>query len=199
MPCVLPVEEKACCNPEAETQALPAMVVEFPQGGPMLGSYCGLVCYLMNSGKWQLAKKRSGAPVHVTRSSVHMKVPGFPGKVTLNDPLSTFFTLTFHGRSDVASSVCPLIRETILTGIEEVAKNLNYLPRGKDEATPIHTVQNQPQITFLCSCEATPLHPAIMSECGNLLGCPYNDLVCDDVTAEHRVWLQCESLPIYCH
>ena len=123
MPCVLPIEETPCCNPG--TQSVPAMVVEF-SGGPVLGLFCGLVCYLMNTAKWKLAEQR-GVPIHITRSSIHFNIPGFPGKVTFNDPLSTFFTLTFHGPIEDAPEVCPLIRETILTGIGEVSRNLNYL------------------------------------------------------------------------
>ena len=97
MPCVLPVEETACCNPEPHSQAAAAMVLEFPGGGPMLGLYCGLVCFLLSSGGYELAKKRNGDPLHISRSSVHLTLAGHPGKLTFNDPLSTFFTLTYHG------------------------------------------------------------------------------------------------------
>ena len=182
MPCVLPVEEEAFYNPEPETQPVPAMVVEFPDGGPMLGSYCGLVCYLINTGKWQLAKKMSGEPLHITRSSVHFLVPPSFDKVTISDPLSTFFLVTFHGPSDEASRMCPLIRETILTGIREVSKNLNYL-----SIASVCTHSNEPVITFLCSCETTPLHPAKSDgkylRCLNFRGA---------LTSEHKTWLEGE-------
>ena len=188
MPCVLPVEEKAFYNPEPKTQSVPAMVVEFPDGGPMLGVFCGLVCYLLNTGKWKIATNMSGEPLHITRSSVHFLVPGFD-KVTINDPLSTFFLITFHGPSDEASQMCPLIRETILNGIKEVSKNLHYL--GKDKAASVNTHSNEPVITFLCSCDTTPLHPA---KCiGKYLKCPHS---CKRValTDKHRAWLKCEYM-----
>ena len=191
MPCVLPVGEKPCCNPEPETQSVPAMVVEFPDGGPMLGLFCGLVCYLINTGKWQLATKKSGEPLHITRSSVHFSDPDL-NKVTINDPLSNFFTVTFHGPSDEASQACPHIRETILTGIEEVSKNLQYLGNlnysGKGKAASVDTHSNKPVITFLCS---TLLHPA---KCiGKYLKCPHS---CKRVplTDEHRAWLKGEYM-----
>ena len=187
MPCVLPVEEKAFSNPEPETQPVPAMVVEFPDGGPMLGSYCGLVCYLINTGKWAIAKKRNGEPLHITRSSVHFLIPGFPGKVTINDPLSTFFLVTFHGSLDVASQVCPLIRMTILTGIREVSKNLNYL--GKKE---VNSHSNTPVITFFCSCETIPVHPATLFSDAVCLTCPVDGLSRQELTAGHKAWLEGE-------
>ena len=187
MPCVLPVEENAFCNPDPE-KSFPSMVVEFPDGGPMLGSYCGLVCYLINTGKWQLATQSNGEPLHITRSSVHFLAPGFPGKVTFKDSLSTFFLVTFHGPSDVASQVCPLIRDTILTGIGEVSKNLNYL--GKDEASFVNTHSNTPVITFLCSCEATPLHPATIFRGMKCLTCPLDGLNRQILSAGHECWLE---------
>ena len=188
MPCVLPVEEKAFCKPE--TQSVPAMVVEFPDGGPMLGLFCGLVCYLINTDNWKIATNMSREPLHITRSSVHFSDPDF-NKVTINDPLSTFFMVTFHGDRDEASQACPRIRETILTGIEEVSKNLHYL--GKDKADSVDT---HPMITFLCCSseitETTPLHPAKRTSTGKLK-CPH---FCGSssvpLSAGHKTWLEGE-------
>ena len=185
MPCVLPVEEKAFCKPE--TQSVPAMVIEFPAGGPMLGLFCGLVCYLINTGKWEIATQPNGEPLHITRSSVHFSVPKYD-KVTINDPLSTFFLVTFHGFLDEASQMCPLIRKTILNGIEEVSENLHYL---QDKAASVDTHSNKPVITFLCSCDTTPLHPAKRSE--KYLKCPYF-LKSVPLTDEHRAWLKGEYM-----
>ena len=186
MPCVLPVDKIPCCNPDPSTQSVPAMVVEFPAGASMLGLFCGLVCYLMNIAKWKLAEHR-GVPIHITRSSVHFNIPGYPGKVTFNDPLFTFFTLTFHGPLGDAPEVCPLIRETILTGIEEVSRNLNYLPQGK--AASSSADRNKPNITFLCPCKTTPPHPAVMSRNGKCLLHPDNAEIYASITDQHKMWL----------
>ena len=188
MPCVLPMEETPCCSPEPETQSVPPMVVEFP-GGPMLGLFCGLVCYLMNTANWKLAERRR-VPIHITRSSIYFNIPGYPGRVTFNDPLSTFFTLTFHGPVEDAPEVCPLIRETILTGIEVVSSNLNYLPQSRASSSSL--VQNKPSITFLCPCDITPLHPAAMSRNGKRLFHPDDAQIHTSVTDEHRMWLMSE-------
>ena len=192
MPCVLETEEMPCCNPEPETQSVPPMVVEFP-GGPMLGLFCGLVCYLMNTANWKLAERR-GVPIHITRSSIHFNIPGYPGRVTFNDPLSTFFTLTFHGPVEDAPEVCPLIRDNILTGIEVVSRNLNYLPRS--EASSSSPVQNKaPTITFLCPCDITPLHPAAMSRNGKYLLHPDDAQSHKNVSDQHKMWLMSRPTP----
>ena len=183
MPCVLPVEKIPCCNPDPSTQSVPAMVVEFPAGGPMLGLFCGLVCYLMNTAKWKLAEHR-GVPIHITRSSIHFNIPGIPGTVTFNDPLSTFFTLTFHGPLGKASHVCPLIRDNILTGIEAVSKSLNYLTKDSSNAP-----SNAPQVTFLCPCDTLPTHPAGMDEDQEYLYHPDDAQVYESVTEKHQLWL----------
>ena len=79
MPCVLPTEETPCCNPEPTTQSVPAMVVELSAKAPMLGLFCGLVCYLMNTANWKLAMEK-GVPIHITRNSIHFNIPGFPAQ-----------------------------------------------------------------------------------------------------------------------
>ena len=189
MPCVLPTEEIPCCNPEPETQSVPAMVVEF-LGGPMLGLYCGLVCYLINKAKWKLAERRHGSPIHITRSSIHFTVPGYPGKVTFNDPLSTFFTLTYHGPLEKAPQVCPLIHKTILVGIEEVSKNLNYLPHDVARAASINALAIKPKITFFCACATAPLHPAKLSSEGQYLTCPDDPQIYKRTTDNHNMWFK---------
>ena len=186
MPCVLPTEETPCCNPEPSTQSVPAMVVELSAKAPMLGLFCGLVCYLMNTANWKLAEHR-GVPIHITRNSIHFKIPGLPGKVTFNDPLSTFFTLTFHGPISRAPRACPLIRDTILTGLQIVSENLHYLSREKGKAI---SQAGNPNVTFLCQCETMPLHPAAMDDDQEYL---IHGGIYKEITDHHRMWLAGEN------
>ena len=62
MPCIMPAEEKPFSISEPETQEVPAMVVEFPNGGPMLGLYCALICYLINMENWALVVDKMKNP-----------------------------------------------------------------------------------------------------------------------------------------
>lgn len=155
----------------------------------MLGMYSGLVCYLINTRKWVLAKDSNGDPSHISRSSIHFKAPGgLPGKVTINDPLSSFFLVTYEGPSEVASELCPFIRGTILTGISHVSKNLNYFPLHACRDEAISNQPKMPEITFLCPCHTTPLHPATMSDNRKYLTCPEDFPCYEKVTENHQIW-----------
>ena len=183
MPSLLQMKEEACCNPEPETQAVPALTVEFPDGGPMLGLYCRLICYLISTEKWKVAEKEL-KPYHLSRSSVHFSAPGgYPGRVTVNDPLSTFFVLTYHG--PVATRVCPIILSTILAGLEKVSETFSYTSQD-EETTAVETAK--PHLSFLCPCQTTPLHPAIVSEDGMFLMCKDDNMKYEEVTAAHKTW-----------
>ena len=183
MPSLLQMKEEACCNPEPETQAVPALAVEFPDGGPMLGLYCRLICYLISTAKWKVAEKDL-KPYHLSRNSVHFSAPGGnPGRVTVNDPLSTFFVLTYHG--PVATRVCPIVLSTILAGLEKVSETFSYTSQDK-ETTAVETAK--PHLSFLCPCQTTPLHPAVVSEDRKFLMCKDDDMIYEEMTAAHKTW-----------
>ena len=187
MPSLLQMKEEACCNPEPETQAVPALAVEFLDGCPMLGLYFRLICYLINTAKWKVAEKDL-KPYHLSRSSVHFSaLKGNPGRVTVNDPLSTFFVVTYHGPQVVASRVCPIILSTILAGLEKVSETFSCTPQDK-ETTAVETAK--PHLSFLCPCLTTPLHPAVVSDEGKFLKCEDDDLMYKEVTAAHETWFQ---------
>ena len=194
VPCLLEVE--ACCKPEPETQAVPALAVEFPNGGPMLGSFCRLICYLINTEKWELAEDGCGEPRHLSRNSIQFNPPRrLPGGVTISDPLLSFFVVTFHDAPKAAAStVCPLVREALLKGIEAVSKSLNIL--SEDEATDASSdaVSNTPTVTFLCTCGSTPIHPAILSDTGEFLSCKHSKKWYQEVTADHKKWFGGEAM-----
>ena len=186
MPSLLRMNEEACCNPEPETQTVPALAVEFPDSCPMLGLYCRLICYLINTAKWKVAEKDL-EPYHLSRSSVHFSAPEHnPGRVTVNDPLSTFFVVTYHGPPAVASKLCPIILRTILTGLEKASEIL-HTPHNKETASAECLQTTRPQLSFLCFCESTPLHPATVSKDG-YLKCRNDDSRYIEVMDSHMKW-----------
>ena len=188
MPCILPDPKSAFHNPEPDTQTVPAMAIDFPDGGPMLGLYCGLLCYLMNSKEWAPLMDRKRDPLHLTRSSIYFKAPyGLPGMVTISDSLSTFFLVTFHDSPvEVAEEVCPFILESILAGIHQVSRTLNYTSNTDSQKL------TEPVVTFLCHCNATPLHTATMSTfkkfSERFLTCPLEPRPYIRMTKEHQMW-----------
>lgn len=190
MPCLLPMEELTLDT----APPVPAMAVEFPNGGPILGTYWGLVCHLMSVDKWELATIENGEPCHLTRSSVDFSAPEkLPGRVTISDPLSSFFLVAYHGPLDVAKRVCPIIRETVIKRIEKTLETLNYSSQSEEGAgaySSCHLLDvGSITITFLCSCETTPPHAAVLSKNGKYLKCPHNTQRFERVTAKHKMWL----------
>ena len=133
------------------------MVLEFPDGGPMMGLYFGLICYLMTTEKWQPERNQSGEFTQFTRSSVYFLVPHcFRGKVTINDPLSSFLVITYDGSTEEASEMCPLIRDTVLAGIKEVSKKLCYFFQDKATATLCENQYVSPSCVCVGPCLVTP-------------------------------------------
>ena len=186
MPCVLPVDHQAKCNPEPETQSVPPLVLHFPGGPARYGVYCGTICHVMTESKWKiLTDPDTEEPLHVTRNSVHFSVPHCRAKVTINDTFDSFFLVTVHVPSDVpeyskcVSHMCMEIRDTLVSAITDVTKQLNYDP-------------DTPEVAFLCEeHKTTPLHPATVSryveellctKCVNTRGGP--------LTPQHMVWLK---------
>ena len=192
MPCVLPTDPLADCNPEPDTQSVPPMVLHFPGGPARYGVFCATICHVMTKSKWELVTDPNAAdePFHITRNSVHFSLPGYRGKVTINDPFDTFFVVTVHVPSDVpaysetVSRLCTMARGTLMDAIVNVTKKLNYNP-------------GTPRVAFLCT-EHKDLHPAITSEIGDELLCTkVRNAKGGSLTAGHRVWLrgECDWLP----
>ena len=191
MPSLLPVEDQACCNPDPDTQPVPALALAFPEGGPILGTYCGLLCHLMSKEGWKLAEKNY-LPEHISRNCAYFKVPveGVPGKITINDPLSSFFVVTFHGDYNVAAELCPSIQETIVRAIEEVSENLTgSLSQARPQGLDL------PRIAFVCECGAPSLHIAEVSKDGKYWKCSLDDTVGGVTTRDYKVWYAAKQAP----
>ena len=187
MPCVLPVDPQTSCCPECETQSVPPMVLHFTRGVPRHGVYCGTICHVMTETKWKLFKNHTtGEPFHITRNSVHFSIPGYRGKVTINDSLDSFFLVSLHIPRDVLSysqtlsQMCIEVQGTLNKAINDVTEKLNYTP-------------DSPEVAFLCEQHKDlPLHPATVSKMGDELLCTKNNDKGGTVTDQHRVWLKGE-------
>ena len=188
MPCVLPVEPHAKLNTEPDTQSVPPMVLQFPEGAVRYGIFCATICHVMTQSKWELFKKQgSKEPLHLTRNSVHFSVPGFRGRVTLNDSFGSLFLVTVHGPSDVPEyldslpALCAEVRDTLISAIEEVTGKLNYSP-------------DRPEVAFLCEeHKLISNHGAMASKTGKELLCSKDRNLGFPIQPQHRVWLQGES------
>ena len=88
-----------------------------------------------------------GKPVQLSRNRAHFTIPGdHPGFITISDSFTTFLQIEITFPSDISlakalemcEKVCPLIRETVLTGIRKASRQLNYY-------------NSIPKTAFLCS------------------------------------------------
>lgn len=185
MPCVLQVDPQATLNPEPDTQSVPAMVLHFPGGPVRYGVFCGTICHVMTKGGWRLLRDADNdVPLHITRTSVHFLAPGCRGKVTINDPLDSFFVVTVHvprnvpAYAETVSHLCRKVRDTLITAVSEVTKELHYSP-------------DTPRVAFLCLTHQNSLHAAIAADVGDeLLCCKQEGATGGLLTAGHRTWLR---------
>ena len=184
MPCLLQ-EEDSHSLLDSAFDMLPPLVFDFGEDGPMLGVYSLLLSSLINDAKWKLLSE-DGCPVQMSRNVARFTIPGnHPGFITLCDSLSTFFHVHITFPSDIAlqmaidvcKTVCPSIREMILTGIRRACRLLNYN-------------DSIPRVAFLCSKHLpNSLHPATISSHGLLTCTTYPASIFTEMTEGHQIWL----------
>ena len=174
--------------PDPDSLVIPALLFYFGEEGPKLGVYCALLSSLITESNWELLMKNR-TPVQLSRNRARFAMPGKrPGYITITDSISDTYLrvdVTFPPKISSSRSkaieeckvICPLIHETVLSGIRKASRRLNY-------------TDSIPEAAFLCSeHEPTSLHAAIISDSG-LLTCtrdPAN--VCSDMTELHQIWL----------
>ena len=172
--------------PDPASLVVPALLYYFGEEGPKLGIYCALLSSLITESNWELLMKNR-TPVQLSRNRAHFTMPGKrPGYITITDSISDTYLrvdVTFPPKIssskalDMCKVVCPLIRETVLSGIRKASRKMNY-------------TDSIPEAAFFCSeHEPTFLHAATISDDG-LLTCtcdPAN--VCSEMTELHQIWL----------
>ena len=174
--------------PAADPASLvvPALLFYFGEEGPKLGVYCALLSSLITESNWKLLMKNR-TPVQLSRNRARFNIPGdHPGFITITDSISdTYLRVDVTFPSDISLSkalevckdVCPSIRETILSGIRNASRRLNY-------------TDSIPEPAFFCSKhEATSLHAATISNHGLLTCTVDRSSVCSEITEGHKLWL----------
>ena len=186
MPCLLRKQDIPCLVVGTSSLVIPALLFYFGRDGPKLGVYCFLLASLITEAKWELLEE-DGYPVQVSRNSAQFTVPGKnPGCITITDSFSSYLHVSINfpasvseeRAQEICKKVCPMIRETVLTGIRKTSQRLNYN-------------NSIPSVAFPClGHEDTPLHPASISDDKTLLTCTTHPAtVCSEMTEQHRLWL----------
>ena len=190
VPCLLKIQDILSLSAHLAIHTIPTLMFYFGPDGAKLGVYCCLISSLITEAKWELMTENNH-PVQVSRNQVQFKLPGDdPGAITITDSFRSYFhvsidfpegmeTVKMH---EVCEKYCPLVRETILTGIRKASQKLNY-------------INSIPKIAFPCSNHSgTDLHPATVSSCGLLTCTTHPSSVCCSITEHHKLWLS-EHIP----
>ena len=189
MSCLLEAEEATIPHPLSlsTSQVVPPFLFYFGRDGPKLGVYCCLLSTLITDSKWELLME-DDSPVQLSRNRAHFTIPGkHPGFITIADSFATFFRVEITFPPDISQAkalevcekVCPLIRETVLTGIRKASRRLNYN-------------NSIPEAAFLCSNakhQDTTLHAATISDNGLLTCTTHPATIFSDMSEVHRIWL----------
>ena len=189
VPCLLKVTAIPHPLAHSASSSISALLFYFGPNGPKLGVYCCLLASLITEVKWELLTEND-RPVQVSRNQVQFRLPeNDPGAITITDSFSTYLHVSIDLPEDldatemhrICSINCPIIRETILTGIRKASQKLNY-----DNSIP--------DIAFPCSKhQDTDLHPATISRSGLLTCTTQPASVCNKLTESHKVWFGKET------
>ena len=186
MPSLLEVleDEKVCEHRVAGDSPAAALALDFPLGGPRLGVYCTLTCYLVspNNGHpcpWEIELlPRSNTPACLYRNCIQFSVPGYPGCVTLIDTF-THFEVHVVTASKVCNKLCSFIHQAILTGLKKAMLTLSY-------------TDSAPSLAVVCPCGVGVSHVATMGD--GLWTCKRDRKKWGDLNASHFVWQE-DSIP----
>lgn len=156
-----------------------ALALDFPLGGPRLGVYCTLTCFLVSHNNqfpcpWEIELyPDSNTPACLYRNCTRFSIPGFPGCVTLIDTF-THFEVHVSTASKVCRKMCFHAQQAILTGIKKAALTLGYLDCA-------------PSLAVLCPCGVGGVHVASLGD--GLWTCKRNRSKFGDLASNYQVWL----------
>ena len=181
MPALLPVLETEKVHKYRVSNDSPVapLALDFPLGGPRLGTYCSLTCFLISNDNqfpcpWKIVLlPPSNTPACLNRNCTQFMVPGFPGSVTLID---TFFHVEIHvddTAEKVCSKLCSFVSQAVFAGLKKAMIVLGYN-------------NSIPSKALLCPCGAKDPHVATFGD--GLWICSRDNKVFGDLTPRHLLW-----------
>ncbi|XP_064400862.1 uncharacterized protein LOC135346998 isoform X3 [Halichondria panicea] len=106
------------------TSSADPLLIRFVSGCIRCGVFCCLVVFLMKKCGWIVCLP-SGEPVLLARNCVKFRLPDSPGSVTLIDSFS-YMEVHIKARPHVLLTVCPLVRASVLEGVDAASDALHY-------------------------------------------------------------------------
>ncbi|ORU94809.1 MAG: hypothetical protein A6F72_09240 [Cycloclasticus sp. symbiont of Poecilosclerida sp. N] len=200
MPALLEVleEGEVCEHRVPGDSPAAALALDFPLGGPRLGTFCTLTCFLVSHHNqfpcpWEIELvPHSNTPACLYRNCIQFSIRGFPGRVTLIDTF-THFEVHVSTASKVCGKLCSSVRQAILAGLKKAMLTLGY-----NNCTP--------SLALVCPCGVGGAHMASMGN--GLWTCKLDTNNWGDLEPSHHVWEDSTSrtkgkivclVGLYCH
>ena len=150
------------------------MLFHFPLGLVRFGIYCSTVCELISNYNWKLTGS-------VSRNRFCFRRPLCAGTVALIDSFDSFFIVNLDVPSNIPSGslpdICSEVRDTLLTIIDKVTKELRYS-------------EDQPALSFICKRHRSTPHAATYDKTHQYLLCTKDNDVVNEIQDKHRLWLK---------
>ena len=187
MPALLPVLEKEKIHEYrvSNDSILAPLALSFPLGGPRLGTYCSLTCFLVSHDNqfpspWKIVLlPHSNTPVCLNRNCTRFSVPGFPGSVTLIDTLK-HFEIHVHTVEKVCSKMSSIVSRAIFAGLKKATLVLGY-----DNSIPSKAL--------LCPCDNDGSDPHVAIFGDGIWTCSQNTNAFGDLTSRELPWCEQED------
>ena len=156
MPALLPIleTEKVCEYRVRSDSPVAPLSLDFPLGGPRLGTYCSLTCFLVSPDNrfpcpWKIdLLQSSNTPTCLSRNCTQFYIPGFPGSVTLIDTFKQF-EVHVDTAKEVCGELCSFVSQAVFTGLKKATVVLGY-----NNSIPSKAV--------LCPCKGKDPHVATL-------------------------------------
>ena len=187
MPALLPVleKEKVCEYRVSNDSTLAPLALSFSLGGPRLGTYCSLTCFLVSHDNqfpcpWKIVLlPSSNSPACLNHNCTRFSVPGCPGSVTLIDTF-TQFEVHVHTAEKVRSKMSSFVSQAIFAGLRKATLVLGYN-------------NSIPSKALLCPCDRDGSDPHVATLGDGIWTCCRNPNAFGDLTLRQLPWCEQED------
>ncbi|CAI8033815.1 hypothetical protein GBAR_LOCUS19067 [Geodia barretti] len=156
MPCLLQVVAWKVVE-EHRVSGGKALALHFPDSGPLMGTFCSTVAYLLSPENshpcpWRVVQNEAGAPECLHRNVIEFTVSDYAGAVSLIDHF-THFELHIHTAEDHEAELWKLAHDAVFAGLKKAGKTIGY-------------TNNTPVPAIVCPAHPHPAkpHPATVKK-----------------------------------
>ena len=179
MPCLLQVVAWKVVE-EHRVSGGKALALHFPDSGPLMGTFCSTVAYLLSPENshpcpWRVVLNEKGAPECLHRNVIKFTIPKYVGTVSLIDHF-THFELHLCTHPKKAAQLWKLAHDAVFAGLKKAGKTIGY-------------TNNTPVPAIICPAHLHPAkpHPAVVTD--GVWACSVNSGKFGDVDENSIPWL----------